>query len=84
MIGRAIGPGGIRMAASKVILYFDNQEDALLFTLAASSVLSEGGRITSREDLLKLAQEIGKASRITTQGAVELASLSRDVLPQPA
>lgn len=62
------------MAASQVILYFDNQEDALLFTLAASSVLSEDGRICSREDLVKVAQEIGKASRITTQGELELAS----------
>ena len=27
------------MAASQVVLYFDKQEDALLFTLAASSVI---------------------------------------------
>jgi hypothetical protein len=66
------------MTASKVVLYFDNQEDALLFTLAASSVLSEDGRISSKEDLLKLAQEIGKATRITTQGALEMAGLGAD------
>ena len=66
------------MTASKVVLYFDNQEDALLFTLAASSVLSEDGRISSKEDLMKLAQEIGKATRITTQGALEMASLGTD------
>jgi len=75
------------MTASKVVLYFDNQEDALLFTLAASSVLSEDGRISSKEDLLKLAQEIGKATRITTQGALEMASLGTEapsrVTPQP-
>jgi len=62
------------MAANQVILYFENQEDAVLFTLAASSVLSEDGRVCSREDLLKVGKEIGKASRIATRGAVELAS----------
>jgi hypothetical protein len=62
------------MAASQVIVYFESQEDALLFTLAASSVLGEDGRITNREDLLKVGKEIGKASRITTRGALELAS----------
>jgi len=31
------------MAASQVVLYFDKQEDALLFTLAASSVISPDG-----------------------------------------
>ena len=29
------------MAANQVVLYFDKQEDALLFTLAASSVMAE-------------------------------------------
>ena len=28
------------MAANQVVLYFDKQEDALLFTLAASSAMS--------------------------------------------
>ena len=28
------------MAANQVVLYFDRQEDALLFTVAASSVMS--------------------------------------------
>jgi hypothetical protein len=28
------------MAANQVVLYFDKQEDALLFTLAASSIMS--------------------------------------------
>jgi len=31
------------MAASQVVLYFDKSEDALLFTLAASSMISEDG-----------------------------------------
>ena len=31
------------MAANQVVLYFDKQEDALLFTLAASSVMSAEG-----------------------------------------
>ncbi len=63
------------MAASRVVVYFDNQEDALLFTLAASSVLSGDGRICTKEDLMKVAQEIGKATRITTQGVLGLAGL---------
>jgi hypothetical protein len=60
------------MAASQVVLYFDKQEDALLFTLAASSVMStEGNPSRSQEALNKIAQEIRKASRITTEGVVE-------------
>jgi hypothetical protein len=49
--------GGIHMAANQVVLYFDKQEDAVLFTLAASSVV-------------KVAEEICKASRITTEGVL--------------
>lgn len=58
------------MAASQVILYFENQEDALLFTLTASSVLSADDPARTPATLAKIAQEIGKASRITTQAAL--------------
>ncbi len=59
------------MAANQVVLYFARQEDALRFTLAASSVMSaEGARETSSAGV-KVAKEIGKATRITTQGVLE-------------
>ncbi|MBS1852361.1 MAG: hypothetical protein JST79_15755 [Acidobacteria bacterium] len=55
---------------SEVVLYFEKQEDALSFTLATSSVLSEENSVRRPEALTKLAQEIRKASRITTQDVV--------------
>jgi hypothetical protein len=58
------------MAASQVVLYFDKQEDALLFTLAASSVISPDGPGRASEALVKIATEICKASRITTEGVL--------------
>jgi hypothetical protein len=58
------------MAANQVVLYFDKQEDALLFTLAASSVMSEDGPVRSNDAVAKVAEEICKASRITTEGAL--------------
>ena len=54
------------MAASQVVLYFDKQEDALLFTLAASSVISSEVPVRAKEALVKIADEIRKASRIRT------------------
>ena len=33
------------MSANQVVIYFDKQEDALLFTLAASSVMSAEGPV---------------------------------------
>ena len=59
------------MAASQVVLYFDKQEDALLFTLAASSMISDEGPARAEEALVKVAAEIRKASRITTEGVLE-------------
>ena len=41
------------MAASQVVLYFDNQEDAVLFTLAASSVIS-ADKTHSSEAVMKV------------------------------
>ncbi len=61
------------MAVSQVVLYFDKQEDAVLFTLAASSVMSEGSSRT-HDALAKVATEISKATRITTAGAIESGS----------
>jgi hypothetical protein len=58
------------MAASQVVLYFDKQEDALLFTLAASSVISADAPAPNAA-LAKIAQEISKATRITTEGVLE-------------
>jgi hypothetical protein len=57
------------MAASQVVLYFDNQEDAVHFTLAASSVISAGEEQIN-DAVVKIAQEICKATRIATAGAV--------------
>ena len=56
------------MAASQVVLYFDRQEDALTFTLAASSIIADGTPL--RETALKVAKEVCKASRITTEGSL--------------
>lgn len=58
------------MAASQVVLYFERQEDALLFTLAASSAMSAEGSSRATEAGVKMAQEVCKASRITTEGAL--------------
>jgi hypothetical protein len=58
------------MAANQVVLYFDKQEDALLFTLAASSVMSAEGPVRSTDAVVKVAKEICKANRITTEGAL--------------
>jgi hypothetical protein len=61
---------GTRMIASQVVLYFDKQEDALLFTLAASSVLSAEGPVHSSDAVVKLAEELCKATRITAEGVL--------------
>ena len=59
------------MAGNQVVLYFDKQEDALLFTLAASSVMSAEG-VHSSNAVAKVAEEICKASRITTEGVLNV------------
>ncbi|MGA7925416.1 MAG: hypothetical protein WCA20_05415 [Candidatus Sulfotelmatobacter sp.] len=61
------------MTANQVILYFDNQEDAVLFTLAASSVMSAEEQTDSSKAAAKVAGEICKARRITTTGVLNLA-----------
>jgi hypothetical protein len=46
--------------SGQVVLYFDDQADALRFALAAGSVMAgEGGRFTSQ-----LVEEVMRASRI--------------------
>ena len=60
------------MAANQVVLYFDKHEDALLFTLAASSVMSAEGSVRSNQAVLKVAEKICKASRITTDGTLNV------------
>jgi hypothetical protein len=55
--------GEVRMAARQVILYFDDQKDALRFALAAGSVMSgEGEAETAKQRTLM--QETQRASRI--------------------
>ena len=69
------------MAASQVVLYFANQEDALLFTLAASSVIGEEGPLGGKAK--KVAEEISKATRITTEGVLEPThSASKEAVPE--
>jgi hypothetical protein len=60
------------MASNQVVLYFDRQEDAVLFTLAASSVLSAEGPVHSSKAAVKVAEEICNATRITTAGALNI------------
>jgi hypothetical protein len=60
------------MAANQVVLYFDKQEDALLFTLAASSVMSAEGAVTRSDAVAKVAKEICKANRITAEGVLNI------------
>jgi hypothetical protein len=66
------------MAASQVVLYFDKQEDALLFTLAASSVISAEGPARANEALVKIAKEICKANRITAEGTLNPGGLPNE------
>jgi len=60
------------MAANQVVLYFDKQEDALLFTLAVSSVMSAEGPARRNHAVAKVAEEICKASRITAEGVLNI------------
>jgi hypothetical protein len=60
------------MSANQVVIYFDKQEDALLFTLAASSVMSAEEPVHRSDAVAKVAAEICKASRITAEGALNI------------
>ena len=65
------------MAASQVVLYFAKQEDALLFTLAASSAMSADGDVPAHEVGIKMAEGVSKATRITTEGELSVARSER-------
>ena len=51
------------MSSSQVVLYFDRPEDAVRFTVAASSVLS-ADEPANAEAIAQVAQEFGKVNRI--------------------
>jgi hypothetical protein len=57
------------MAANQVVLYFDRQEDAVQFTLAASSVISCDEPVSNDEAVARVALKISKATRITTEAS---------------
>jgi len=48
------------MSANQVVLYFDKQEDALLFTAAASSVMSAEGPVYRSDAVAKVAARFAK------------------------
>ena len=60
------------MAMRQVVLYFDKPEDALLFTIAASSVMSADARLPGQDAGFMVAKEISKASRITTESVLKI------------
>jgi len=60
------------MAANQVVLCFDKQEDALLFTLAASSLMSAESPVLSSKAAIRVAEEICKASRIKTEDILNI------------
>jgi hypothetical protein len=62
------------MAANQVVLYFDRQEDAVQFTLAASSVISAQEPVNDQEAVVKVAEKMSRASRITTEGSITVDS----------
>ena len=55
------------MAANQVVISFDKQEDALLFTLAASSLVSAEGPPHISKAPVRVAEEVSKASRMKTR-----------------
>jgi len=57
------------MAARQVILYFDDQKDALRFALAAGSVMSGDGETEMTKER-NLIQETQRASRILLDAPV--------------
>jgi hypothetical protein len=60
---------------SEVVLYFDRQEDALHLALSLSSVMCSDDLPCTREEVLKIAREIAKVSRVTTKGVLQPARL---------
>jgi hypothetical protein len=66
--------GEVGMASRQVILYFDDQKDALRFALAAGSVMSSAGEITDEQR--NLIQETQRASRILLDEPVNTGAAS--------
>jgi hypothetical protein len=62
------------MAANQVVLFFDKPEEAVLFTLAASSLMSAEGPVHSSKAAVRVPAEICKASRIKTEGVLNITS----------
>ncbi|HZQ94497.1 MAG TPA: hypothetical protein VFA67_05770 [Candidatus Sulfotelmatobacter sp.] len=56
--------------ANRVVLHFEKPEDALLFILASSSVRSSEVPVPHSDAAVKVAAEICKATRITTDGVL--------------
>jgi hypothetical protein len=67
------------MAARQVILYFDDQKDALRFALAAGSVMAQDGGTVPAEERT-LIQETQRASRILLDEAVNTGGSAKPVL----
>jgi hypothetical protein len=63
------------MAATQVILYFEDQKDALRFALAAGSVMSAAGEAVTDEQR-NLIQETQRASRVLLDEPVNTATAS--------
>jgi hypothetical protein len=63
------------MADSQVILYFDDQKDALRFALAAGSVMAGAGEAVTDEQR-NLIQETQRASRILLDKPVNTGAAS--------
>jgi hypothetical protein len=57
------------MAARQVILYFEDQKDALRFALAAGSIMARDGGTEAGEERT-LIQETQRASRVLLDEAV--------------
>jgi hypothetical protein len=52
------------MTSHQVVLYFEKPEDAVRFTIAASSVMAAEHEAGDQQGLAQLAREFSKVSRI--------------------
>jgi len=68
------------MSSKEVILYFENESDAVHFTVAASSLISEGDS-QARPDATRLIQPLARAHRIRVAPGKNDAE-EPEVLPQ--
>jgi hypothetical protein len=65
------------MAANQVVLYFEKPEDAVRFTVAASSVMGVDAPARGYEAVVNIAREVSKATRIKTESAPTTPSSAR-------